>query len=49
MALKEHKGLLTLFSSSFEGSTFNIDTFDVDFFLDSAKDLLLEEESGSTK
>ena len=45
MALKEHKGLLALFSSSFEGSTFNVDTFDVEFFLDSAKDLLEDEES----
>mmetsp|Transcript_24457 Transcript_24457/g.33517 ORF Transcript_24457/g.33517 Transcript_24457/m.33517 type:complete len:226 (+) Transcript_24457:28-705(+) len=44
MALKDHKGLMSLFTASFEGTVFNVDTFDVDFFLENAQELVKDEE-----
>lgn len=34
---------MALFTASFEGPVFNLDTFDAEFFIDSAKDLVKEE------
>ena len=45
---KGDKDIVTLFDSSFEGTNFNIDTFDKKFFIDNAKEIV-EEKGSNTK
>ena len=40
LARKGNDDLLRSFEASFEGGTFNIETFDVDFFLENAKEIV---------
>jgi len=47
LARKGHPELLAAFEAAFEGSSFNIDTFDVAFFLDNARAVVQEQHGGA--
>ena len=42
LARQGNKDLLNSFEASFEGSTFNSETFDIKFFLENAQDIVNE-------
>ncbi len=48
LARKGNEELMSIFVASFDGTSFNDDTFDMKFFLDNAKDLV-EETSAAAK
>jgi hypothetical protein len=49
IARKENKELMAAFKASFEGSSFNLETFDEEYFLQNAKDIVDEEAARSAK
>jgi len=49
LARKGDADLLAAFEASFEGSSFNLDTFDSKFFLDNAKSVIEEKEEEAAK